>query len=216
MSVSPQRCEMPVTRPAANPSHESVSRPGRPASALEATGDLYTRARAGDRHAWDDLIGRYDGMLRRYARGRLPASARELTDTSDVVQDAVIGVWRRLDQFEFRHQGALSAYLRQAVQNRIIDATRRAARRPVALELSDGHADPGESPLERAIGIDNHRRYRAALARLTRRDRCAIVLRLEHRLAYDELATRLGMPSPNAARVALVRALQRLAAVMTD
>lgn len=190
--------------------------PGRPAGPLEATGDLYARARSGDRSALDDLLGQYGHSLHRFAHARLSPQARGVTDTCDLVQDAVIGVWRHLEHFEFRHQGALLAYLRQAVRNRIVDATRRAARRPASAELSESLADPGRSPLDHVIGVENRRRYRAALAGLKRRDRWAIVLRLEHRLTYEELAVRLAMASPNAARVAFMRAMQRLATLMPE
>jgi hypothetical protein len=40
------------------------------------------------------------------------------------------------------------------------------------------------------------------------------VLRLEQQAGYEELAVQLGMPSPNAARVAVKRALFRLAEEM--
>ena len=45
--------------------------------------------------------------------------------------------------FEHRHQGALQAYLRQAVINRIRDQVRRHARRPVAVELKMSMRTPG-------------------------------------------------------------------------
>lgn len=184
------------------------------AALLEATADSCLRAREGDRSAWEDLLARYGGTLARFAHGRLPAHARGMTDTCDIVQDAVIRVVGRLDGFEFRHRGALLAYMRQAVRNRIIDLARKAARQPVAVSLADEHVDQGQSPLEQAIGFENAERYRGALARLGTRDRDTIVLRLEQRLSYDEVAAQLEMPSANAARTASMRALRRLASLM--
>ena len=55
------------------------------------------------------------------------------------------------------------------------------------------------------------RRYEAALARLRPDDREAIVARLELQYSYDELAVALGKPTANAARVAVLRAMSRLA-----
>jgi DNA-directed RNA polymerase specialized sigma24 family protein len=78
------------------------------------------------------------------------------------------------------------------------------------------YADPGRSPLERVVQLDNSARYRWALRRLKPRDRLAIVLRFEHFASYAELALRLGVPTTNAARVMLSRALRRLAAAVAD
>jgi RNA polymerase sigma-70 factor (ECF subfamily) len=178
--------------------------------AAETTVELLDRAKAGDTRALDALLERCLPPLRRWARGRLPRYARDLGDTQDLVQDVVAHTLTRLAVFEPRHQGALQAYLRQAVMNRIRDELRRRARRPVAVELDDRHADAGESPLEQAIGREDLERYEAALARLDARDREAIVARLELQQSYEEIALALGKPSADAARMAVVRAIARL------
>ena len=92
--------------------------------------DLITRAQAGDALAVESLVERCLPPLRRWARGRLPQYARDLADTQDLVQESVLHALQRLKQFEYRHDGALQAYLRQAVNNRILDEIRRAQRRP--------------------------------------------------------------------------------------
>src|SRR5262245_60264019 len=102
---------------------------------LESTEDLLARVRQGDRDALDALIDRCLPALRRWARGRLPAGARGLLDTQDIVQDAMVRALDHLDTFESRHEGALQAYLRQAVINRIRDEARRVERRPPPQEL---------------------------------------------------------------------------------
>ena len=137
-----------------------------------------------------------------------------MNDTEDLVQETVMRALNRLDRFEFRHEGALLAYLRQSLLNRIVDEVRKTTRRPLNVTLGEDHVDRGESPLEAAIGRQNIDRYEAALARLRPRDRVAIVLRLEQQAGYEDVAVQLGMPSPNAARVAVKRALYRLAQEM--
>jgi RNA polymerase sigma-70 factor (ECF subfamily) len=67
------------------------------------------------------------------------------------------------------------------------------------------------SPLEQMLGREKMARYDAALARLRPADREAIIARIELQYRYDELAIALGKPSANAARVAVSRAIQRLA-----
>jgi RNA polymerase sigma factor (sigma-70 family) len=177
---------------------------------LESTIDLLARARQGEERAVEQLFQRCLPALRRWARGRLPHYARDLADTQDVVQEAVLSTLHRLDAFESRHQGALQAYLRQAVVNRIRDEIRRVGRRPIPTELDDQHVDGAPSPLEHAIGREGLERYEAALQKLRPADREAIVARMELQQSYDEVAVALGKPNANAARVAVTRALAKL------
>src|SRR5262252_6427782 len=97
----------------------------------EATLELLDRVRRGDDEALEALFIRCLPALRRWARGRLPVSARGMQDTADLVQDTLLATLRRLNDFDARHQGALLAYLRQAIMNRIRDMVRQRDRRPV-------------------------------------------------------------------------------------
>ena len=183
--------------------------------ALDATVELLNRAQQGDGDAVNLLFSRYLPPLRRWARGRLPQYARDLLETEDLVQETLVHAFRRLKGFEMRHDGALHAYLRQAVINRIRDEVRRAQRRPPPEELeADQHTDNTASPLESAIGTQAVERYEGALARLRDEDRQAIVARVELGLSYAEVAQALGKSSPDAARMAVARALVKLAQEM--
>ena len=182
----------------------------RGAAALDSTVELLTRARGGDQSALDALFSRCLPPLRRWAHGRLPAGARGLLDTQDLVQDTVLNVLRRLDHFESRHEGALQAYLRQAVLNRIRDEARRHAHRPIPDELGEGQPSNEASPLDIAVGREGVERYEAALQRLRPGDREAIIGRIEMQYDYEELSVFLSKPTANAARVAVTRALARL------
>ncbi len=128
----------------------------------------------------------------------------------DVVQETVSNVLRNLAHFESRHQGALQAYLRQSVLNRMAGEARRVARHQPALELHDVHAAPGLSPLEQVIGVEALERYEQALARLPPHYREAIVMRIELQCSYQDVAVALGKANANSARSLVVRALYRL------
>jgi RNA polymerase sigma-70 factor (ECF subfamily) len=181
-----------------------------PEEDLESSLDLLRRAQQGDGEALDRLFARYRPSLRRWATGRLPAWARTLVDTDDLVHDCLLRTLRRIDRFEPRHDGALQAYLRQVLANRIREEIRRVRRRPTFVDGADDLQADEPSPLERAVGSEHLERYEAALARLRAADREAIVLRLEMSYDYAALARALGKPTPNAARVAVMRALMRL------
>jgi RNA polymerase sigma-70 factor (ECF subfamily) len=181
----------------------------------ESTFSLLERARAGDRQAVELLVARHRAPLQRWASGRLPRWARGMVETQDVVQETLFQTFRKIEAFRPERVGALQAYLRQAVLNRIRDELRRVSRRPMTDALEDVHVDPAPSPLEEAIGREATERYEAALAALRPEDREAIIGRIELGYTYEELAEALGKPSGDAARKAAERALVRLVQEMT-
>jgi RNA polymerase sigma factor (sigma-70 family) len=183
-------------------------------STPDSTISLLERARAGDSAAIEALFTRCIPPLQRWARGRLPQWARDMADTHDVVQDAVVQTFKRIETFDARGEGALQAYLRQAVINRIRDHIRRVGRRPVSTELDTAQEDPGPSPLEQAVGQEAVDRYEAALARLSEADRELIVASIELGYNYEQLAEATGRRSADAARKAARRALIKLAEEM--
>ena len=130
------------------------------------------------------------------------------------MQNAILATLARLDSFQVRHQGALQAYLRTAVLNQIRDLARQHQRRPRLAELPENVTDHAPSPLELAIGTENIERYEAAVERLPQADQEAIIGRLELQYSYDELAVVLGKTTGDAARMAVTRALKRLAEEM--
>jgi len=184
-------------------------------SAVDSTFDLVERAKSGDHDALNQLFGRYLAPLRRWASGRLPRWTRDLMDTDDLVQETVFRAVKRIDRFESRHEGALQAYLRQAIVNRIRDELRRNKRAPAMVALDDNESDRAASPLEAAIGVEAVDRYEAALKRLRPEEREAIVARVEMDGSFQQVAVALGKPSADAARMAVSRALLRLAEEMS-
>ena len=187
-----------------------------PPMALTSTIDLLERFKQGDEGAVGLLVERSLPPLKRWARGRLPQWAREIDDTQDLVQDAVIRALPRLKTFEAQHPGALQAYLRQAITNHIRDEIRKVKRRPAQTELVDNQPDAGLSPLEKAIGHEGIARYEKALATLRPADREAIVARLELQQSYEEVAIALGKPTADAARMTVARAIKALVAAMDE
>ena len=203
--------------PSATSSSPPSTEPGTPSPRDDTSSvRLLDRAIRGDRSARDALFARYLPWLRRWARGRLPHWARGVADTSDVVQDALHRTVTRLGGFEPRGDGALRAYLRSAVENRIRDEMRRAARRPAMDVLDEGRqlAGNGRSLQEKIVHDEAWDRYRSALKHLPRRDQRLIVGRLELGYSFRQLAAIDGRAGPDAARMALKRALVRLAAEM--
>jgi RNA polymerase sigma-70 factor (ECF subfamily) len=178
---------------------------------LESTFTLLSRARDGDAQAMDELFRRHLRPLQRWARGRLPNWARDLSDTDDLVQDTLLRTFKHLEHFDSRGVGALQAYLRQAIVNRVRDELRRKGRQPQMADVEGIDVRTEQSPIEEAIGRETLEHYESALQRLRPEEREAIVARVEMGYSYDELAQVLGKPTPDAARKAAQRALVRLA-----
>lgn len=183
-------------------------------SAWETSLELLQRAQRGDREAIDVLVERYRPRLVRWASGRLPAVARDLTETQDLVQETLAAAFRKIEGIEIRGEGTLQAYLRQALLNRIRMEIRRVRRRPPGVPL-DAELETGEpSPLEAAIGRQAVDDYERALGTLRAEDRELVIARVEFGLSNAEIARAFGKPTVNAARMALQRALLRLIAEM--
>ena len=204
------------TAPADSPSNDAGrANPRDPGSEQR----LLNQVRRGSPSAVEALFARYAPWLRRRASGRLPQWARAWISTSDLVQDVLHHTFARLNWFESKHVGALRAYLRRAVENRVQDELRRATRR-----LDRARLAPGEEPLrpfddaapqhQQLLQDEMWARYREGLKRLKARDRRLIVGRAELGYNYAHLAAIEGLPTPDAARKALKRALIRLSKFM--
>ena len=182
----------------------------------QPTVELIIRARRGEPAAVEAILQRCLPSLRRWAHGRLPAAARGHLDTGDLVQDAAMNAIARLDSFEPRHVGAMQAYLRQSVINRIRDEMRRFTRRPATVELPADFASEEPSPLEHAIHEQAYARYRDALGSLKARERELVIARVEAQWTTAEIAEHFEFNTVDGARMALNRAMQRLEAAMKE
>ena len=160
-------------------------------------------------------MDRYLPRLSRWASGRLPRWARDLSDTDDLVQDTLIRSVANLGHFEAQGRGraaGLPARRGDEPHSRR-DPPASAARRRSA-PLDSTIAADGQSPLEAAIGA---RRWRSTTARSsgsTPETREAVIARIEMGCSYAEIAELMGKPSADAARMTVSRALVRLAEEM--
>ncbi len=178
---------------------------------IESTLELLKRAHEGDRTAVEVLVERCLPPLRRWAHGRLPQFARDKFNTEDLVQEAVLRVLRRLETFESRRVGALQAFLRQTVRNLICDEIRRTRHRSFSALVPEEVEDEQVSALEALIAKESVEHYESAMKRLQPIDRELIVARFEMGLAFSDVAVATGKPTAAAARMAVSRAMKKLA-----
>jgi len=154
--------------------------------------------------------------LVRWTRRRLPPRARRRLDTSDLVQEALVGALQHLPELDQREAAVVRAYAQQSIRNRIRDELRRAGIGEVTGDARESTPDERPTPLEDAIENEDRNRFRRALARLERSDQELVVGRVELELSYEELAAATGRPSADAARVATRRAVLKLARHLGD
>jgi len=179
----------------------------------EPTAYLLEMASSGDERALDRLLARYGPRLRRWASGRLPLRARDREDTEDLVQEALVATSKKLGGLRLESGAGFHAYLRTAILNRIRSHVRHAeVHDRLQVELPIPVRD--SSPLENVIGHQALERYEVALEKLSPNDRELVVAHVEMDLSLAELAELCDKPSANAARMALQRALVRLAKAM--
>jgi len=162
--------------------------------------ELVQRQGAHDAVLTDSLFERELKFLKRWVKGRVPRSLE--LDEDDVVQEALTHAFRRMRLLGAPPEGAMQAYLRQAVMNQIRDEVRRKGR-PLANE--------DEPVPDMPIGPDVE-----ALDLLSERDRELIRARIEQGLSYEQIARLFELPSADAARVSVTRAIQRLAENIRD
>jgi RNA polymerase sigma-70 factor (ECF subfamily) len=183
---------------------------------LESTATLLRHVADGDEQARERLCRQFLPVLTRWAHGRLPDYARDLSETQDLVQNALISALDQIDDFEALREGAFLAYLRKILLNSIRMEIRRVTRRnrhgfqDAELEPSD----PEASILGEMIGLDVLERYEEALMSLSDKSREAVMLRVEFGYSFPEIAVATDTPSANSARMLVSRALVQMAEAM--
>jgi RNA polymerase sigma-70 factor (ECF subfamily) len=161
------------------------------AALVEGDAELVERLRRRDAQALAELYDRY---------GRLVYSlilrvVRDGALAEDLVQETFLRVWNRAQGFDAQ-RGALGPWLLAVARNRAIDYLRSASgRERNSLELEQTDHPSLYTDMERDIlASDKARAIRAALEKLSPRQREVIELAYFEGLTQTEMAERLGQP----------------------
>lgn len=177
---------------------------------VESDVSLVARAQAGDLEAFRVLVERHSRGVFRLAY-RLTGHEH---DADEVVQDTFIKAHRQLARFESR--SSFSTWLYRIASNCAVDLL-RARRAHEPLEASPGGSShPLADRLARAasqerqvLSTEIQAHLRAALARLTDRERTAFVLRHLQGLAIEEIAEHMNLRT-NATKHSIFRAVRKM------
>jgi RNA polymerase sigma-70 factor (sigma-E family) len=140
---------------------------------------------AGWEHVLAELVAVRGDALVRYAT--LLTGDRD--DAADLVQDALVRTFGRLRNGFGVTQA--EAYVRRAIVNLVVDASRRRARwrRIAPLEYVPEESDPSETATDTRLDLHDE------LRRLAPRERACLVLRYYDDLKVDDIAGTLGISS---------------------
>jgi RNA polymerase sigma factor (sigma-70 family) len=177
---------------------------------------LIDQASAGNERALRAICDRFGPKLTAWGRGRLPSQARDLLATEDIAQDVIARSLERLGGFRSKDSGSFLAYLKTAFMNRVRNEIRNAGRRPSREELPDNIPALDPSPIEQILGREAEKRYNEALKLLSPEEQELVIGRLELQMTYHELAIHTAKASPDAARMAVYRAIRKLATVLKE
>lgn len=154
--------------------------------------DLVRETLAGDQDAFRRLVERYQDRLFALARGY----TKSAVEMEDIVQDAFMKAFRRLDTFN--HESSFYTWLYRITLNTALDYLKRRGRSPVqAVEDPELGAPPtpqeGFAPHARLEREEIAEITRSVLEDLPEIFRTALVLREFEGLAYQEIADVLGI-----------------------
>ena len=174
-------------------------------------GTWIAAARGGDAAAAETLFAHMRPPLQRYLSGRLPLAVRALWETDDLVQEVCSRAWRGLSTFDNDSPAAFWSYLRTIARNLSIDVCKsELARRNGTVSLDAELQGEDRAAIDILEILERQETYECALELLDERMRSALVLRLELDASFEEVAAELGVPSAEAARKSLRRALDKV------
>jgi RNA polymerase sigma-70 factor, ECF subfamily len=186
------------------------------------TQDLLQRAQAGEPRAFEELFAGYRAYLLQFVELRLDPKLRSRVDASDVVQEAEMEAARRLKGYVEGPPVPFRLWLRQIVQDRLLNLHRRhvtTARRAVSREqplperssllLAQRLLAAGSTPSQRVSRREQVLRLRQGMAQLSENDREILLLRNFEGLSNQEVGHLLGI-EPGTACQRHGRAMLRL------
>ena len=154
--------------------------------------------------------GAFDVIVERHRRAVYQLCYRFVAnheDASDLSQDVFLRAYRGLRKF--RGQSALGTWLYRIGVNVCLN---RLAVKTIPSEPIDGqqHVDvQSESPSDRLLRGERAMRVRAAIVRLPRKQRAALILRMYHDMSHQEIADAVGS-SVGAVKANVFHALHNL------
>jgi RNA polymerase sigma factor (sigma-70 family) len=162
---------------------------------------LFARARAGDQAAWEELFRTCYPKVVRVVRRKLYPPMRSLYDSADFASDVWKSLAAKCERFDFPSIDSLMAFLKQAAEQKVIDALRqrrtdkRDMTRERRIDASDRHgldagqlASGGPTPSQVAQADDVRELLRARLTQ----EECDVLQMRDEGYTNEEISQRTG------------------------
>lgn len=166
----------------------------------------------------DRLMSIYRLYLRSVATQLIPAPLRGRMDESDLVQETLLRGASQLEQFAGSTDAEFAAWLRQILQNVVVDSLRHhtADKRDVHRETTFLEAEPTQDGgrSRELMRREELQRVEAALMLLTAEQRQVVELRSKG-LSFVEIGQVVGR-TPDATRMLWGRTIERLSQVLDN
>ena len=172
-------------------SAQSLQKPADEAFCDASDEQLFEACREGDQRAFQLIMRRHGGLVRRLAMNIL----HDEQEAEDVAQETFVAVWKARETW--RPDAKLTTWLHRVAVNKAIDRYRSRRHTPMAhesiVEIVDAARDTDEAPdqhlaLERR---DLTRLMQTALARLPESQRRALVLFYFDNLDVEQIAVQM-------------------------
>src|SRR5689334_20427981 len=163
-----------------------------PIDAATPEESLVERAQGGESEAFKALFDRHVGSVRRFLRDVL----RDSPTADEATQETFVRAHAQLQKLEQRAR--VKAWLLGIARN-VAFEHRRARRDEVELDDSEAPIEaviPSPDPERLLLDRELERHFDSALGALSSHRRAALVLRLDHGLAYEEIAVLMGWTLP--------------------
>lgn len=169
--------------------------------------DLILRVRRADSEAIERFVVRMGCVPRMVSQQNFRfGSPLDSGEVEDLVQDVLMVIWKKLEQFEGR--SALETWVYRICRLELMNGIRRKRRQPAPTE----HIDP-QAPESQMSGLDAEDALRGLA---TIGPPFSDVIRLKHfeQLTFEEIASRFDV-SPNTAKTHYYRGLSRLRDILS-
>ena len=186
-----------------------------------AFSELLRAFQRGDRAAGAALYDRFGWYVLEVIRRRLSPPLRSRFDTMDLSQSVFAEVLRDISRFEDHGPGAFARWLEIKSESKVSEKLRQTLGRDGGRkeeDVPDGEEPPalGSGPDEVVAVRERAARVAQRLAALDDVAREIIRLRWEEDLLFEEIATRLKLPSADSVRKRYARILVGLRAGLDD
>lgn len=175
--------------------------------------ELVASSLAGNREAFDTIVERH----RRHVYQLCYRFVGNHEDASDLAQDVFIRAYRALRTF--KGESSLGTWLYRIAVNVSLNKVAAKAPTPEPLDrLLLGHdervASRDEDAADALLRHERAGQVRAAIAKLPKKQRATLILRIYHELTHEQIAAILGS-SVGAAKANLFHALSNLKKLLT-